>query len=337
MLEMDKYSHISMRRSSHRREMLDVASKKRCPECRAVLIDDTQNGEIICTGCGIVIAEQLEDHGPEGGYHSFEESTKLTRASGTASYAQHDLGIATSIPETRTDYNGKKITTKVANKMDTIRLWQNRIRVTSPRERRLASILSCINKICSSLRLPENVHVTSSMIYRDLNNRIDVKGKSVVSISIAVIYIACKQCYVVKSVEDITRGACTPGEVRTKSKLAAKYYRSIVMETNIMTPVLTIDKYISRLANLTNTDVRVQRLALSIAEKTKSRMIDGKGPNGVAAAYLYIASILMGFNMRQRYISNASGVTEVTIRNRCRDILSDCRINITLRPVQRRR
>jgi len=46
-------------------------------------------------------------------------------------------------------------------------------------------------------------------------------------------------------------------------------------------------------------------------------LADGKAPNGIAAAYLYIASILLGQGVLQRDVSTVSGVTEVTIRNRC--------------------
>ena len=82
-----------------------------------------------------------------------------------------------------------------------------------------------------------------------------------------------------------------------------------------------MDKYISKIANMTQTEVRVERLALEIAEKTKdSNIADGKAPNGIAAAYLYVASVLLGQNVLQRDVSSIAGVTEVTIRNRCKEI-----------------
>jgi len=47
---------------------------------------------------------------------------------------------------------------------------------------------------------------------------------------------------------------------------------------------------------------------------------------------LYIASILLGQSVLQRDISSVSGVTEVTIRNRCKEILSGFKLKVTLRP-----
>ena len=117
-------------------------------------------------------------------------------------------------------------------------------------------------------------------------------------------------------------------------KLTAKYYRMLVMELGSNTaPVVTLDKYISKIANLAKLEVRVERLAAEIAEKTQDHSLaDGKAPNGLAAAYLYIASTLLGQSILQRDVSSIAGITEVTIRNRCKEILTTYKMKITLRP-----
>jgi transcription initiation factor TFIIB len=218
--------------------------------------------------------------------------------------------------------------------MHNLRKWQQRIRVSSPRERRLANVLAKMGETCDGLNLSKNVLETASMIYRNLDGHVDVKGKSVVSITVATIYMACKQCSVIRSLEEICRGICPAKDVKTKTKLAARYYRTMVMERGQFTaPIVTMDKYISKIANMTQTEVRVERLALEIAEKTKDSSIsDGKSPNGIAAAYLYVASVLLGQNVLQRDVSGVAGVSEVTIRNRCKEILTSYKLKITLRP-----
>jgi transcription initiation factor TFIIB len=284
--------------------------------------------------CGIVVMEQLADYGPESKSSSLEERTKLTRASGQTTFSQHDLGIATEISISTKDYSGKTINYQVANQMHNLRKWQQRVRVSSPRERRLANVLSMIGSTCQGLSLSENVLETASMIYRNLDSHMEVKGKSVACIAAAVIYMACKQCNVVRSLEEVCAETGSNKDLKMRTKLSAKYYRMLVMELGSVTaPIITMDKYISKISNLTNTDVRVERLALEIAEKTKDMNVaDGKAPNGIAAAYLYIASILLGQNVLQRDVSSVAGVTEVTIRNRCKEILSGYKLNLTLRP-----
>ena len=309
-----------------------------CPECQSSLVDDSQNGEIICSGCGVVVADQIADYGPESKGSNLEEKMKLARATGQTTYSQHDLGITTEIAIGTKDFSGKTINSNVANQMHNLRKWQQRVRVSSPRERRLVNVLTKIGDICQNISLPKNVLETASIIYRNLDEKIDVKGKSVASISAATIYMACKQCEVVRSLDEICEGSCSPNEIKAKAKLAARYYRTMVMEMGTANaPVVTMDKYISKIANLTKTDVRVERLALELAEKTKnSNLADGKAPNGIASAYLYVASVLLGQSILQRDVSSIAGVTEVTIRNRCKEILTKYRLKITLRPALNR-
>lgn len=313
---------------------MNTLETQSCPECQSSLIDDVQNGEIICSGCGVVVADQMADYGPESRGSSLEEKMKLARATGQTTYSQHDLGITTEISMSTKDFSGKSINTEIANQMHNLRKWQQRVRVSSPRERRLANVLAKIGEACNSLSLTKNVLETASMIYRNLDDKMDVKGKSVASISAATIYMACKQCEVVRSLDEICQGLCAQKEVKAKVKLAARYYRTMVMEMgNFTAPIVTMDKYISKIANLSKTDVRVERLALEIAEKTKNNSIaDGKAPNGIAAAYLYVASVLLGQNVLQRDVSSIAGVTEVTIRNRCKEILTSYQLKVTLRP-----
>ena len=308
---------------------------QKCLACESSLIDDTVNGEIICSGCGIVVAEQMEDSGPEVKSNRLEDKMKLARATGQTTYSQHDLGIATEISLGSKDFSGKTINSEIANQMNNLRKWQKRVRISSSRDRRLSNVLAKISEISQNCSLPKNVVETASMIYRSLDGKdIQVKGKSVLSISAAVIYLACKRCTIVRSLDEIIQGTTTMKEAKAKTKLASRYYRTLVMELGTVTaPVLTMDKYISKIANMTNTDTRVERLALEIAEKTKNRSItDGKAPNGIAAAYLYVSSILLGQSILQRDVSSVSGVTEVTIRNRCKEILSNSKLKLTLRP-----
>ncbi len=313
---------------------MNILEDQCCPECNATLVDDIQNGERICSGCGVVVVDQIADYGPETKNTNLEDKMKLARATGHTTYSQHDLGIATEISISTKDFSGKTIDRQVANQMNSLRKWQQRVRVSSSRDRRLANVLSKMGEACNGMKLSKNVLETASMIYRNLDGHVDVKGKSVVSIATATIYMACKQCEVVRSLEEICSKMCAPKDVKAKTKLAAKYYRVMVMEMGqISVPIVTMDKYISKIANMTNTEVRVERLALEIAEKTTdSDIVDGKTPNGVAAAYLYVASVLMGQNVLQRDVSSIAGVTEVTIRNRCKEILTKYKLKITLRP-----
>jgi transcription initiation factor TFIIB len=215
----------------------------------------------------------------------------------------------------------------------------------SPQERRLSNVLTKINETCAAMSLPKLLLETAAMLYRNYESRQEAKGKSIACMAAATIYLACKKCHVVRSLDEIVAATGVTEQDRSSVKLASKYYRVMVMEMGALeqeapaemqqphAPVaMAIDHYISKLSNMAKIDTKVERLAIDIAHKTDDHMLaDGKAPNGLAAAYIYIASILLGINILQRDVSSLSGVTEVTIRNRCKDILTNFKLTVTVR------
>lgn len=316
-----------------------------CPECTANLIQDYSKGEFICERCGCVVMDGIYDFGRESNATDFEEKAKNTRASGSTSFALHDYGLRTEIAYGSKDYAGKSIDSQMAEQMNSIRKWHIRSRIVSPQERRLSNVLTKINETCAAMSLPKLLLETAAMLYRNYESRQEAKGKSIACMAAATIYLACKKCRVVRSLDEIVAATGVTEQDRSSVKLASKYYRMMVMEMGALeqapaieaaqphAPVaMAIDHYISKLSNMAKIDTKVERLAIDIAHKTDDHMLaDGKAPNGLAAAYIYIASILLGINILQRDVSSLSGVTEVTIRNRCKDILTSFKLTVTVR------
>lgn len=354
-----------------------------CPECSANLIQDYSKGEFICERCGCVVMDGIYDFGRESNATDFEEKSKTTRASGSTSFALHDYGLRTEIAYGSKDYAGKSIDSQMAEQMYNIRKWHIRSRIVSPQERRLSNVLTKINETCAAMLLPKLITETAAMLYRNFESRQEAKGKSIACMAAATIYLACKRCQVVRSLDEIVTATGVTEQDRSSTKLASKYYRMMVMEMgpseqqavppvpaadqskvavlppssssppqqqsaphhhshqghyrhhqqqNVQPVAMAIDHYISKLSNMAKIDTKVERLAIDIAHKTNDHMLaDGKAPNGLAAAYIYIASILLGVNILQRDVSSLSGVTEVTIRNRCKDILTSFKLTVTVR------
>lgn len=57
-----------------------------------------------------------------------------------------------------------------------------------------------------------------------------------------------------------------------------------------------------------------------MTDAVKMKITAGKVPMGLAATILYLSCIKTSENISQSSIAEASGVTEVTIRNRLKDI-----------------
>ena len=353
--------------------MTSVEYCSQCPECQSKIILDYGKGEYVCHKCGCVVMEQVDYYGPESNSTDSEERNKNTRASGATSLSLHDFGLRTEIGNSSRDYSGRAIDYQNVELMNRSRKWHSRLRVNSSKERRLSNVLSKINEVCSVLCLRKTITETASMIYRNFENNSKAKGKSITCIASATIYLACKRCGVVRSIEEIVQAAGISEFDKSSVKLASRYYRSMVMEMNKIDEsknkadisfiiddsepqvsgadpksinnassysqsstapsIFAIDNYISKLANIAKIDTKIERLALEIAQKTNNNFFsDGKAPNGLAAAYIYLASVLLGVNLLQIDVSNFAGVTEVTIRNRCKDILNNFKLVVTAKP-----
>lgn len=358
-----------------------------CPECNSNLIHDFSKGEFLCEHCGYVVLDEVNDYGPESLTKDLEEKNRISRASGAMSFSQHDYGLRTEIGSGLKDYGGKTINSQMAEHLTSLRKWHSRIRVSSSKDRRLSNVLSKINETCSNLSLPKILVETAAMIYRNYEKNNEAKGKSVSCIAAATIYLTCKRCSIVRSLNEIVEATGISSTDRASLKLASKYYRIMCMELGIYSdssnqssneyakhnklPIkiedkvntsfslskyqliksndndsqnrpknflnsisqsLSIDHYIAKLINLAKLDTRIERLAIDLAHKTsKNLLVDGKSPNGIAAAYIYLSSVLLGMNILQIDVSGLAGVTEVTIRNRCKEILCSSKIIITVK------
>jgi transcription initiation factor TFIIB len=76
---------------------------------------------------------------------------------------------------------------------------------------------------------------------------------------------------------------------------------------------------------------QTQNEAIALLTYAKKQFaVTGKAPKGMAAAALYIASIMTKQKITQRDIAKASGVTEVTVRNRYKQLKHD--LNISVNP-----
>lgn len=83
-----------------------------------------------------------------------------------------------------------------------------------------------------------------------------------------------------------------------------------------------------KVANKANLSEKIVRHAISIMnDVTNNEIAAGKDPMAIAATVLYISCIKNGENIKQDNISNAAGITGVTLRNRFKDLKSRLELN----------
>jgi transcription initiation factor TFIIB len=113
-----------------------------------------------------------------------------------------------------------------------------------------------------------------------------------------------------------------------KFKEVAKSYRLLCIELDLKVPIIDPMKYIAKVANKANLSEKTKRQAAEIMNNvTKREISTGKNPMGLAASVLYMSSMKTGENITQGDLSDAAGVTEVTLRNRYKDLMNRLELN----------
>ena len=106
------------------------------------------------------------------------------------------------------------------------------------------------------------------------------------------------------------------------------YYKDWGSGQPIVFPTCDPIKCVVKVANKATIDERTKRQAIKMMDDvTKKEISAGKDPMGLAATVLYISCIKTGENITRRDIAQAAGITEVTLRNRFRDLTDKLELN----------
>jgi transcription initiation factor TFIIB len=297
-----------------------------CPECGSTrLMRDYECAEIVCMNCGFVLAAKITDRGPEWRAFDDEQRTKRTRVGAPLTYTIHDKGLSTMIDWHDRDIYGKSLSPGQKAQVYRLRKWQRRIRVSDATERNLAFALSEITKIANNLNLPKSILETASVIYRKAVKERLIRGRSIQGVTAAAIYLACRQCGLARTLEEIAQSSSV------NKKEVGRSYRFLIKELNYSIPPLKPSQYITKFSNQLTMQGKVEEIAHKILAAAKElKLTSGRGPTGIAAAASYIASVLTGERKTQREIAEIAQVTEVTIRNRYKELVDRLTFQITL-------
>jgi transcription initiation factor TFIIB len=116
-----------------------------------------------------------------------------------------------------------------------------------------------------------------------------------------------------------------------KKKEIGRNYRNISRKLELkLLPTTPLD-YISRFCSQLKLSNEVQVKTVEILKQAaREELTSGRGPTGLAAAALYISSVLCGERRTQREVAEIAGVTEVTIRNRYKELTKKLDIDIVM-------
>jgi len=293
------------------------ASNSVCSTCGCnQTITDTESGEIICSKCGQVISDKIEEIRPEWrNFASSDGPNDKSRIGMSTSLARHDMGLSTMIGMTDRDASGQKIDAVMRSTMERLRTCDFRTKTHSPTDRSLKQAFFQLGVLKDKLGLSDTVVEKTAYIYRKAQERGLVRGRTISGILAAAVYIACRELETPRTLKDIATDS------NIKLHEVAKSYRLLYFELDLKIPIVDPLKCIARLANKSNLSEKTKRQASEIMNNVTKRGISaGKDPMGLAASVLYLSSFNTGENITQNNIAYAAGITEVTLRNRVKDL-----------------
>ncbi len=287
-----------------------------CTECgNSNLFRDYESSELVCQACGMVVSSTELSTGPEWRAFDQQQRDKLPRVGAPVTWMIHDKGLSTTIGWQDRDASGRKLSPEERARLYRLRKWNRRSKVSDSTQRNLAHALSEMGKISYKINLPRNVIETSSMIYRRAIKKQLIRGRTIQSVAVASIYMACRQCGVIRTLEDVA------GAANITKKEAARNYRFLLRELKPSVPQVNPGKYISKIVNKLALSGETERLAMVILNQaSEMKLTSGRGPSGMAAACIYISSQLTNERRTQGEIAREAQVTEVTIRNRYKEL-----------------
>lgn len=287
---------------------------RKCPECASFnLMHNKDKGEVICKDCGLVLEDKMVDFGQEWREFDSDSGDQKRRTGAALTYTQYDQGLGTEVGQKSDLYT---LGGQNRNKFFRLRKWQYRISTAIERNLRLA--LAELRRVSSFLKLPKNVEEESARIYTLAVQRGLVRGRSMESVVAGALYAACRRHEVPRTLDELSEAS------NIDKKEIGRTYRFITRELQIKILPSNPADYVARFSSSLKLNPETQSYAVEILEQAqKNELTSGRGPTGIAAAALYVSALIHGEKRTQREVADVAGVTEVTIRNRYKELLDE--------------
>ncbi|MFC6838201.1 transcription initiation factor IIB [Halomarina ordinaria] len=288
-----------------------------CPECGGRVTTDERRADRSCADCGLVLETERVDPGPE--WRTFPEVDDDTRsrvgAPVTGRY--HDRGLSTTIGWKDADAFGQTLSGRQRAKMNRLRTWDERFRSKDAHERNLKQALGEVDRMASALGLPRATREVAASLYRTALSNDLLPGRCIEGVASACLYAAARQTESPRGLDELATVS------RVERLRIQRAYRYVVRELDLAVAPADPLTYLRRFHSALGFDDEVEHVARDLIEvATDHNVHSGKSPLSLAAGALYAAARLTNTETTQAEVSEASGVSTVTIRDRYREILA---------------
>ena len=280
------------------------------------LVTDVVSGEIVCSNCGTVVIDGIEEIGKEW-INPKDHETDKSRIGLPFSLAVHDMNLSTIIGKTNKDSAGQLIDSGMQARMNRLRIWDSRTMYRDSSSRNFTTAFVLLGKLKDKLSLTPSIVEKTAYTYRKVQEDGLIRGRTIGAVLVACLYITCREQGVSRTIDELAEAS------NIRRKAIAKIYRDIVFHLERKIPQVNCFQCIDKIANKIELNEITTRHARDLMKKVLEQEFSaGKDPMGFAGAVLYVSLQMEGKTVRQIDIADAAGVTEVTIRNRAKELKS---------------
>ena len=293
--------------------MIEAISK--CPECgRNKLFVNREKGEVICKLCGYVIEESLMDFGKDRVLDG-EDMEKKSRSG-----APFDPRVANNLI---TEVGSYADLAKLPKKTQLImkRIKKKNRWTSSALEQNLNNGLNHLKIIAGYLNIPDRIEKEAARLYRESAEKGITRARSTEKLIAACVYVAAKMQDMPKTLNEVAEAT------KLDKHVIAKTYKLLLRKLGMkLLPSSPVD-FVGRFASELGLSPDIQTKTVQMLEKIQKRGLNsGKNPTSLAAVSLYVTALLNKTKVTQTKIAKVSGITETTLRNRCKEILKELNI-----------
>ena len=247
-----------------------------CEKCnnKDSIIEDYSSGELVCNKCGLVYAENM----------IADEYEKRT-------FESDDNEIKRVGPPERPDQLGQPGTTLIIRENG-----KKKIIKTYTKQTKIAKNHNRIYRLLSLSDVKENFIEQTKILYDKLAPKMNMQGRNLRHIIIALYYYACRKSNMAKGLKEVSK--MFPSVTERQIKKAFNSIKSHIVEYDDEDELIQIEKnfiqsYIG--GNIQKYDIKMTSYKI-LENINKNSIFEGKNPNTIAGLSLLLSYKLFNDN-----------------------------------------
>ena len=229
-----------------------------------------------------------------------------------------EFGPRTMIANPKMDISGQYLDPKQKRLYSRLSKIQNSL--VNSMERNFWEAKPKLKLLVSRLNIPEYIRETAWKIYTLVAEKKLTTGRSIDGFIAASLYAAIRIHEFPRLLDDILEASMTSKHTVIRS--LGIIVKDILPILKLKYSPITAEQLVYKFGNELKFPMDLIRNALNLLQESKKKGLNrvGKSPKGIAAAVLYLSAKNHNLVVTQAQISNIAKVTEVTLRERIKEI-----------------